>query len=82
MLVGGGGACNPALMSALSRALPNTTVDPLDAVGVPTAAAEAMAFSLMGRNALLGISNHLPATTGATRNAVLGEIVPGLAGTC
>jgi len=39
-----------------------------------------MAFSLMGRNTLLGIPNHLPATTGASRAAVLGEIVPGGAG--
>jgi 1,6-anhydro-N-acetylmuramate kinase len=39
-------------------------------------AAEAMAFSLMGRNALLGIPNHLPRCTGARRAAVLGEIVP------
>ncbi len=41
-----------------------------------------MAFSLMGRNALLGVPNHLPRCTGASRAAVLGEIVaagPGLA---
>ena len=57
-----------------------TPVETLDAVGVPAGAAEAMAFSLMGRNALLGIPNHLPATTGATRSAVLGEIVPGREG--
>jgi len=34
----------------------------------------------MGRNTLLGIPNHLPATTGARRAAVLGEIVPGRGG--
>jgi 1,6-anhydro-N-acetylmuramate kinase len=34
-------------------------------------------FALMGRNALLGIPNHLPRCTGASRAAVLGEIVPG-----
>jgi anhydro-N-acetylmuramic acid kinase len=47
---------------------------------VPSAAVEAMAFALMGRNALLGIPNHLPRTTGASRAAVLGEIVPGRSG--
>jgi hypothetical protein len=36
-----------------------------------------MAFSLMGRNALLGVPNHLPRCTGAREGAVLGEIVPG-----
>jgi anhydro-N-acetylmuramic acid kinase len=77
LLVGGGGAANPAMMQGLRAALPGSRVEPFDAVGVPTGAAEAMAFSLMGRNTLLGIANHLPACTGARRAAVLGEIVPG-----
>ena len=76
MLVGGGGAANPVMMEALAAALPATRVEPFDAVGVPAGAAEAMAFSLMGRNALLGIPNHLPRTTGASHACVLGEIVP------
>jgi anhydro-N-acetylmuramic acid kinase len=81
MLVGGGGSANPALMGALAAALPETEVQPFDSAGVPADAAEAMAFALMGRNALLGIPNHLPRCTGAARAAVLGEIVPGRTGT-
>jgi anhydro-N-acetylmuramic acid kinase len=77
LLVGGGGSDNPALMGALARLLPELVVEPFDAAGVPAGAAEAMAFALMGRNALLGIPNHLPRCTGAERAAVLGEIVPG-----
>lgn len=80
VLVGGGGAANPALMRALAQALPKSEVESFDSIGVPAGSAEAMAFSLMGRNTLLGIPNHLPATTGAKRAAVLGEIVPGRAG--
>jgi anhydro-N-acetylmuramic acid kinase len=80
LLVGGGGACNPVLLRGLARALPDARVEPFDAAGVPARAAEAMAFSLLGRNALLGIPNHLPRTTGARRAAVLGEIVPGRSG--
>jgi anhydro-N-acetylmuramic acid kinase len=76
VLVGGGGARNPALMDALRAALPSAAVEPFDAAGVPADAAEAMAFSLLGRNALLGIPNHLPRCTGARRAAVLGEIAP------
>jgi len=76
-LVGGGGVRNAALIEALRRALPGTAVEPLDAAGVPADAAEAMAFSLLGRNALLGLPNHLPRTTGARAARVLGEIVPG-----
>jgi len=80
LLVGGGGARNPALQKALRSALDGARVELFDAAGVPAQAAEAMAFSLLGRNALLGISNHLPRCTGASRALVLGEIVPGARG--
>jgi anhydro-N-acetylmuramic acid kinase len=68
-------------MGALAAALPGVPVEPMDRIGVPAGAAEAMAFSLMGRNALLGLPNHLPRTTGARHAVVLGEIVPGRSGT-
>jgi anhydro-N-acetylmuramic acid kinase len=77
VLVGGGGSSNPAVMEGLARAMGGAPVQPLEAAGVPSDAAEAMAFSLMGRNALLGLPNHLPRTTGAAEARVLGEIVPG-----
>jgi anhydro-N-acetylmuramic acid kinase len=80
LLVGGGGARNPAVLDALRRDLPGVPVETFEAAGVPSDAAEAMAFSLLGRNALLGIPNHLPRCTGAARAAVLGEIVPGRSG--
>jgi anhydro-N-acetylmuramic acid kinase len=80
LLVGGGGARNPALTEALAAALPGVPMEPFDAAGVPAQAAEAMAFALMGRNALLGLPNHLPRCSGASRAAVLGEIVPGRSG--
>lgn len=80
LLVAGGGARNPALREGLAAALPGTRVEALDAAGVPAAACEAMAFSLMGRNALLGLPNHLPVCTGAAGARVLGEIVPGRPG--
>jgi len=80
LVVGGGGGRNPAFMAALGSRLPSTEVGLMDDHGVPAGAAEAMAFSLMGRNALLGIPNHLPRCTGARREAVLGEIVPGRSG--
>jgi len=77
LLVGGGGAANPAMMEALGRALSGVAVDPFDRWGVRADAAEAMAFSLLGRNAVLGLPNHLPQCTGASRAAVLGVILGG-----
>lgn len=78
LLVGGGGAYNPAMMAGLREALPGVPVDSFDLHGVPAGAAEAMAFSLLGRNTLLGLPNHLPRCTGANRAAVLGVRVPGV----
>jgi anhydro-N-acetylmuramic acid kinase len=77
VFVGGGGVRNQALLRGLASAFPDARVEPLDAVGVPSQACEAMAFALMGRNRLLGLPNHLPRCTGASHAAVLGEIVPG-----
>jgi len=77
LVVGGGGAFNPVLMNGLRQALPGVVVDSMDHHGVPAAAAEAMAFSLMGRNALLGEVNHLPLCTGARGARVLGVRVGG-----
>jgi anhydro-N-acetylmuramic acid kinase len=80
VLVGGGGARNPAALEALREALPGVAVERFDRWGVPGDAAEAMAFSLLGRNTLLGLPNHLPRCTGANRALVLGEVVPGGSG--
>ena len=80
LVVGGGGVRNPVLLSGLAARLPECRVESFDALGVPADAAEAMAFSLLGRNALLGLPNHLPATTGAARRVLLGAIVPGADG--
>jgi anhydro-N-acetylmuramic acid kinase len=77
LLVGGGGARNPAVMAALARHLPGARVEPTEAAGVSSAALEAMAFSLLARNALLGLPNHLPQCTGSAAARVLGEIALG-----
>ncbi len=74
LLVGGGGARNPAVLTALAQALPNVIVEPMDRAGVPADAAEAMAFSLMGRNRLLGLPNQLPQCTGVTAARSLGVL--------
>lgn len=74
LLVGGGGAKNAFGMASLARALPELVVEPMDRAGVPAEAAEAMAFSLMGRNGLLGLPNQLARCTGASRAALLGVV--------
>jgi anhydro-N-acetylmuramic acid kinase len=74
LFVGGGGVRNLHVMELLDKALDGVIVESMDAAGVPADAAEAMAFSLMGRNALCGIPNQLPQCTGVAEARVLGVI--------
>jgi anhydro-N-acetylmuramic acid kinase len=74
LFVGGGGARNRFVMDSLSRELEGVDVEAMDAAGVPADAAEAMAFSLLGRNTLLGIPNQLPQCTGVAEARVLGVV--------
>ena len=74
LLVGGGGAENAFVMERLATELADVAVEPMESAGVPAAAAEAMAFSLMGRNALRGEPNQLPQCTGVETPAILGVV--------
>ena len=74
LLVGGGGVRNRFGMESLVRALDGVAVEPMEAAGVPADAAEAMAFSLLARNALLGIPNQLPQCTGVREARILGVV--------
>ncbi len=84
LFVGGGGARNRFLMDSLSLALgrhgegadahERVIVESMDVAGVPADAAEAMAFSLLGRNTLLALPNQLPQCTGVAEARVLGVV--------
>ncbi len=74
ILVGGGGVRNRFGMERIAACLDGVSVEPMDAAGVPADAAEAMAFSLLARNALLRIPNHLPRCTGVAEARVLGVV--------
>ena len=74
LFVGGGGVRNGFVMELLAQALGDVVVESMDAAGVPADAAEAMAFSLMGRNTLRGIPNQLPQCTGVQEARILGVI--------
>jgi len=74
LFVGGGGVRNGFVMELLAQALGDVVVESMDGGGVPADAAEAMAFSLMGRNTLCGIPNQLPQCTGVPEARILGVI--------
>jgi len=77
VVVTGGGARNPFLMRRLTEALPQCAVTPVDALGVPARALEAMAFAWLAYLTATGRPGNLPVVTGARGSRVLGCIVPG-----
>ena len=77
VVIGGGGARNPTLLRMLREALPETTVRPVDELGLDADAKEAVAFALLGYATLHGWPNNVPSATGARHPVVLGSITPG-----
>jgi anhydro-N-acetylmuramic acid kinase len=77
VFVTGGGARNRAVFTRLEAALAPVPLRPIDQLGVPAEAKEAVDFAFLAREALLGRSNVLRAVTGASRALVLGTIARG-----
>jgi anhydro-N-acetylmuramic acid kinase len=73
----GGGLENPSLVAAIKRRLDPVPVRPLDALGVPAAAKEAVAFAFLAHRTLMGEPGNVPSATGAARAVVLGHVTPG-----
>ena len=74
LIVTGGGAQNPTLMSMLKAELPNLEVLTAAAVGVDGDAIEAVAFALLGYQMLRGRPGNIPSVTGARAPAILGKL--------
>lgn len=77
LLVAGGGVRNKTFMSELSYRLPRVPVRPVDELGVPGSAKEALLFCVIGMFTMYGLPSTIPSCTGASRPAVLGSITPG-----
>jgi anhydro-N-acetylmuramic acid kinase len=77
ILVTGGGARNRAIMLGLERELDGVSLAPIDTLGIPAEAKEAVDFAFLAREALLGRPNVIRSATGASRALVLGTIARG-----
>lgn len=82
VVVGGGGARNPALMAQLAAQLQlrlgyAVEVCAHERLGIDADAKEALAFALLAYLALHGLPGNVPACTGAQRTTILGQIAPG-----
>lgn len=72
VIVSGGGARNRRLMEFLQLDLPEATIIPSGALGLPGDAKEAICFAILADAHLRGIPANVPSVTGARRRVVLG----------
>jgi anhydro-N-acetylmuramic acid kinase len=75
--VSGGGAHNRAVLDGLEARLEGIACLPVDELGIPADAKEAVDFAVLARETLMGRPNVLPAVTGASNALVLGVIAWG-----
>jgi anhydro-N-acetylmuramic acid kinase len=78
VIVGGGGARNPALMAALRHRLGLQVLTNED-LGWNGDAKEAVAFAVLADRTMQGLYGNVPAATGASRRVVLGSVTVGSA---
>jgi len=74
--VSGGGIRNPVLMERLTARLAPLPVRPVDALGLPEGAKEAVCFALLANEHLSGTPANVPSATGARKRVVLGKLTP------
>jgi anhydro-N-acetylmuramic acid kinase len=77
VILGGGGAYNATLRAWIEERLTGMRVLAHEDFGIPGHAKEALAFAILGNEAMLGRAAGMPSVTGARRPAFLGKIVPG-----
>ena len=75
VIVGGGGAYNPALMKFLRLYLPkHIELKTHEDYGISNNFKEVMAFALLGYCTYYNIPNNLPSCTGASKRVVMGKL--------
>jgi N-acetylmuramic acid 6-phosphate etherase len=77
VIVSGGGSLNRTLMAMLRNQLAPARVFPIDELGLPSEAKEAVAFAILAYETCHHRPGNLPAATGASHRVVLGSITPG-----
>lgn len=74
LIVSGGGAHNPLLMTQLAALLKGVNVLTSGQVGIPEDAKEAFAFAILAYETFHRRPSNLPSATGAKRPAILGKV--------
>ncbi len=74
IVLSGGGAKNPVMVSRLREKLGPRPLSLSDDYGIPVDAKEAVAFAVLANETVHGRPSNVPAATGASSPAVLGKI--------
>lgn len=74
VVLSGGGARNPVLVSSLGEKLGPVRLSLSDEYGIPADAKEAVAFVILANETVRGGRGNVPEVTGARREVVLGKI--------
>jgi anhydro-N-acetylmuramic acid kinase len=77
MIVGGGGARNPVLMTLLRQFLPHVAVKTHEDIGMDSDNKEALVFAVLAYESWFQRVGVLPSLTGAQHATILGNITPG-----
>ncbi|MBP2680166.1 MAG: hypothetical protein H6Q78_29 [Candidatus Krumholzibacteriota bacterium] len=77
VFVSGGGSRNVTMLSRLVEELATAKVLPIDELGIPSDAKEAVDFAVLARETILARTNVIHRATGASRPLVLGSIAQG-----
>lgn len=75
--VSGGGARNKTLMDWLRDRMKGIRVSEYDVLGISSEAKEAVLMALLANEHIFGNPSNLRSATGASRDVVLGVLVPG-----
>ena len=72
----GGGSHNRTLVEMLHAELPDVKMLTTDDFGISVDAREAVSFAILAWATIKGMTNNIPAATGAKQPVILGKIVP------
>lgn len=76
LILCGGGSHNRTLVEMLHAELPDVKMLSTDDFGISVDAKEAVSFAILAWATIKGMTNNVPAATGAERPVILGKIVP------
>ena len=74
IILSGGGSKNKYMFHLLTDYFEDIPIIPIDKLGIPSNAKEAISFAVLANETIMGNPGNLPSATGAKRQVILGKI--------